>query len=201
MEYFRNVPSEIYKEVLFLVEPKYIFRACSTNQYALNICDETFYREYVDRNFDPNFYGLENFVLPTDLNWEQFLNSLIYGITLPIEVMEYRRPYNIAKRKVTIDLKDTMQDIRNKIISALYNKDKFAPIRMTLIIANIGTEKIGLLLYSENAYLATLDTPTDTIVQHVTSKNEVAVALDTPIIQISRGENFYFNMEKIWVWV
>jgi hypothetical protein len=60
----------------------------------LTICDDTFYKEYVDRNFDPNFYGLENFVLPAGLSWKQFLNILIYGITFPVKVIAFLENIN-----------------------------------------------------------------------------------------------------------
>jgi hypothetical protein len=80
MEYFEYIPSEIYEETLFLLEPDDIFHVCSTNQYALTICDNKFYQEYIHRNFDPKFYGLENFVLPKGLNWKQFLNISTIGI-------------------------------------------------------------------------------------------------------------------------
>jgi hypothetical protein len=80
MNYLKYIPSEIYKESLFLVRPKDIFLVCSTNKYAVTICDDKFYQEYIHRNLDPSFYGLEKFLLPEGLNWKQFFNISTIGI-------------------------------------------------------------------------------------------------------------------------
>jgi hypothetical protein len=62
MNCFEYLPIEIYKEYLFRVDTKVVIYACITNKYILSICDDKFYQEYIQRIFNPQFYGLNEFV-------------------------------------------------------------------------------------------------------------------------------------------
>jgi hypothetical protein len=198
MNYLKYIPSEIYKESLFLVRPKDIFRVCSTNKYAITICDDKFYQEYIHRNLDPSFYGLENFLLPEGLNWKQFFNILVYGITLPAEVLDTRLVYNIEKTKVNIALEDTLRDIWNNVKIIINNMYGNMAPGTILIIANTDTgEKMGLFIYGISASLAVLDYQTDTIQEDIYAPKIQKIPIDAPMSQI--GKNFYFTMDKIWV--
>jgi hypothetical protein len=108
--------------------------------------------------------------------------------------------YNIAKIKVNIDLKDTSRDIWNNVTRIINNMYEDMGTGRILIIANTETgEKMGLLLYGPGASLSVLDMPTDTIREDIYTHKKQQIPLDIPMSQI--GENFYFNTEKIWVYI
>jgi hypothetical protein len=196
MDYFRSVPSEIYREALFLLEPKDVFHVCGTNKYALTICDDEFYREYIDRNFDPRFYGLEKFLLPAGLNWNQFLNILVYGITLSGDIKDYRANI-IDKIKVTINLKDTLRNIWTNVTTIINNTYKNLAIITIVIVANIGTKNMRLILFQFHSYL---ETPSHSIENQSRRANvRRPIPIDTLMSQIGEDGNFYFNMVNFWV--
>jgi hypothetical protein len=195
MDYFEYIPSEIYEETLFLLEPDDIFRVCSTNQYALTMCDNKFYQEYIHRNFDPKFYGLEKFTLPVGLNWKQFFNILVYGITLSGDAKYLAN--NIGKIQVTINFKDTPRDIWNNVITIANKIFEDMYVVNIVIIANTGTKNMRLILFRSHSYL---DISSDSIERQSTAKyNRQLVPFNTPISQISEDKNFYFDMVKFWV--
>jgi hypothetical protein len=190
------VPSEIYREALFLLEPKEVFHVCVTNKYALTICDDEFYREYIDRKIDPRFYGLEKFFLPAGLNWNQFLNILVYGMTLSGDIKDPRANI-IDKIKVTVNLKDTLRDIWNNVTTIINNTYKNLDIVTIVIVANIGTKTMRLILFQFHSYL---ETPSDSIENQSRRANvRQSMPIDTPMSQIGEDGNFYFNMVKFWV--
>ena len=45
------LPSDIYKEILSLLDPKALLNISITEKYSLNICDNNFYYNYINKNY------------------------------------------------------------------------------------------------------------------------------------------------------
>jgi hypothetical protein len=128
MNHFERLPSEIYKEILFVINPKDIMHACNINQYASSICNDKFYQQYIQRNFDPKKFGLEEFVLPLHLNWKIFLDILVNGVKFPVNIILESDRSSVSKTTANIRLDDTLQDIQKTLEKML--TDKYPNMRL-----------------------------------------------------------------------
>jgi hypothetical protein len=56
MNYFKYMPTEIYKEFLFQLEPKDVIHTCTIDKYALSICDDIFYHNICKETLSQGYY-------------------------------------------------------------------------------------------------------------------------------------------------
>jgi hypothetical protein len=98
--------------LLFLVKPKNVINVCTIDRRAVSICDKNFYHKYIQRNFNPKFYGLEEFVLPSSRsNWKCFFHILVNAITLPAEILTCSDNPDVLNFGIKIRYEDTLKDI------------------------------------------------------------------------------------------
>ena len=56
----REIPFDMVKKILLLLDPEDLQSECRSNKYVTNICrDDTFFQEYIKRNFDPIKFGYQ----------------------------------------------------------------------------------------------------------------------------------------------
>jgi hypothetical protein len=184
------------------VEPKDVIHACAINKYSLLICDDRFYHEYIQRNFKPQFYGLESFTLPLNSNWKSYLNILVNGITLPAEILVKFDKSNILEAKVNVHFKDTLQDICDNVKNSMCDKHLNMELNHITLIGTAGDEKLALRIYPDSdASLNILKDPRDTIGWYLWTERTIidTIFKTNPITKINNNESFYLNLEKIWV--
>ena len=72
--YFVNLPIDMYKKILFKLDPQSLINICKTDSYARNVCNDKFYYEYIIKNYDPDLFNL--------LDWNNVFDnsSMIHDI-------------------------------------------------------------------------------------------------------------------------
>jgi hypothetical protein len=195
MNFFEYLPIEIYKHYLFFVRPKDICHACTINKHTSSICDDKFYNEYIQRNCQPQSYGLERFTLPHYSNWKSYLNMLVNGITLPAEIIVKSDTSNILNTTVNVYFKDTLQDIWDNVKNIIGDKYLNKELHNVTLIGTFGDEKLVLAMYLNYARLDMLINPTAAIVKPIIGH----IFKTNPITKINNNEGFYLNIEKIRV--
>ena len=62
----RSIPTDMFKKILYKVPADSLFEMCETDKYVQIICeDETFWRQYVELNYDPKDYKINT-------DWDTF---------------------------------------------------------------------------------------------------------------------------------
>jgi hypothetical protein len=198
MNYFDSLPVEIYKEALFAVSPGAVEQMCNIDRRALSICDERFYKEYIQRNFDPKFYGLEEFTLPEHLKWKTFLNILVDGITILGEIISQPDKSVVSKISLNIRFEDRLKNIWDNVKKIVADK---CSNMMLLDLKLIGTSKDKKVFLIMEDYLAeiSLDEPTSPV--QMCNPFAQMGSMDAQITKINFGEFFYFGLEKICVYI
>jgi hypothetical protein len=203
MNYFESIPTEICEEILFLVEPKMLFNACTINQHTLSICDDIFYYKYIQRNFDPDSYGLKEFVLsPHVSNWKRFLNILVNGLTVPSKIIMSNNRSNLSKIRVNIHFEDTLKNIFDNCKNIASNE---YPNMRLVNLKLIGPSKLGktsLIIYDNSAKLRIDNAPTYGSNKIYSSFSAFQLCnSDDLVTKIGGDDTFYLNLEKIYVYV
>jgi hypothetical protein len=205
MNYFNNIPPEIYKEILFLLDSKAVVNVFCVNKYTLNILDDIFFQEYIKRNILESFGALEK---PKHLTYVQFLNVLNIGRTISCEVCDIFALDTIIKFNLNVSFTDKLNLIRKKIYNLSRDKFEFFCVWKIILIAKINNENIALILNDNDKdnfisefkipkYLLKASLELDTKL-HFTTKGEL-LSSALSIREILADELFYFNIFKILV--
>jgi hypothetical protein len=203
MNWFEHLPLEMYKHHLFLVQPRDIIHACIVNKHALSICDDRFFQEYIQRNFQPH---MQSFILPPHLNWKNYLNILVNGITLPAKIINVddsnisNVPLGLCVR-VNVHIEDTLQDICENIKKIISDNYSNMELRNLSLTGTVGSKKLQLFVIpSVCASLQILEKSPNTIqpTRRVIAYDNKPMST-THITKIYDNESFYLNLERVWV--
>ena len=135
--FIQSLPSEIYREFFFYLDPISLINKCLTNHYANQIYNENFIRDYIIRNFDPKKYNIElweNNIFQNHIfevtTWNDLFKKLLYNKTVDIII------FNPKKYKTDIKFK-------------IYFSDNYSDIekRFKIIEKDNDFHKYGKLLY------------------------------------------------------
>ena len=117
--YLKSIPKETYQKVLFLLSPKDLLQICDTDKYVQTICDDNFYREYIQRNYDPLFFGFDNWnntIFDNEIfnvqrnKWKDILQIILRHKIIPLKINNKQFSY------VAIHPMDSFESIRDKLI-------------------------------------------------------------------------------------
>jgi hypothetical protein len=210
MDYLSSVPLELYIETLYLVPPENILSVCSTNRYALNLCNETFFHNYINKNYSG--YGvwtmqdLQNANVKT---WKELLNILINGITIRAEALLFEETEIVDEIAfdVTVKIDDTAEMLTEKIAKKI-NSEGYYPMTLSInfvskfeqniFVLNIGK---GLKDYPLKFSLSSLTHMPQNIPKSLPTKERFFDRQFSTNTQIGENKSFYFNLSKIWVHV
>jgi hypothetical protein len=205
MECFKYIPSDIYKEILFLADPEDIVNLSIINKYALQICDNSFYKEYIKTNFKQSFDKSD---IPNNLTGKIVLHMLIKGITVSCEAMNIFEKKSIIKFNFTVFFEDTLNDIFCRINCIMRNKFYLSYVYKIIIIGKVDHKNVALILDVSNNYTDQLDISTDVIISSIETINTLGYKTDSLsfssaqlIRKILPDSWFYFSIFKIWVYV
>lgn len=158
-----DVPSDMVRRILFLLNPEDLQSECRSNKYISSICqDNNFFREYIQRNFDPIKYDLEkwdnsifeNYLINPDetiINWKLVFKRLVSkkNILVKLYMIKIRPPRSPDE---PIDsYKEYIKDINIPI----YFSDSIKNIVLRLLDhlneLNMGIDKI-VFIFKINQY-------------------------------------------------
>ena len=136
--YFTMIPVEMYKKILFKLNPQSLINICETDVYAKNICNKKFFQEYIMKNYGPKILELPNWKsISKRLNEKKTLSSEIFNIIEDSEDSEDSEEYD------EIDSFDQQEEIFIKDISFdIYFMDTGLTIleRVNTLLQNEGIE-------------------------------------------------------------
>ena len=111
-----SVPNDMVKKILLLLDPQDLQSECQSNRYVSSICqDDDFFHEYINKNFDPTLFGVEqwdnsvfqnrNFNVSKN-SWKELFQKLLLVKFIPIEVGEIRDMIPIYSSDSLMDINE-----------------------------------------------------------------------------------------------
>ena len=118
----QNVPIEMYRKILFRLDPESLNEECSTNKYASQVCDKNFIRDYITYNFDPEKYNIDNWNEDVFKNfnvssWRDLFKRLLSKKIVDVYLVGLDNPITrltIPSLTIPIYFSDTKYDIKNR---------------------------------------------------------------------------------------
>jgi hypothetical protein len=148
-----------------------------------------FYHEYIQRNFDPKFYGLDEFVLPAHLNWNTFLNILVNGITLPAQINLLPDDSVVSSLTINIRFEYKLQDIWDNIKGIISDKHPNMQLANLTLGGTSKAKKKTLLMHLPYMIIE--------VSNLTTTPHTRTCSKDAHITKINGDECFYFGLEEI----
>ena len=112
----KTIPKEIYQKVLKLLSPDDLLEICTTDKYTSNICDNNFYREYIQRNYNSKIYGFDkwdntifNNKIFNSHSWKDILKIILQHKIIPISIEGNKFAY------IALHPNDSFRSFRDKI--------------------------------------------------------------------------------------
>jgi hypothetical protein len=172
------IPIDVYKEIIFKLEPGAFIDACYSNKYAINICDNNFVKTYIIYNFDPlnyNFNEWNDDILAkfNYIKWIYFLNLIVSGKNIHASI-------NNKRYELNIQYLDKSYEIINKIIDML-NSLNIEINNFTAYIRDINNINI-LILQSSQIY-----------VTYVSYNKKINIDIFIPVGYIEFNNHRIFN--------
>ena len=124
MNILEDLPIEIYKKILFNLDPNSLFKIIQIDTFTNKLLsDDNFYRDYLINNYDCHYYGFENWNLSNiqteNFNkWKNFVKFIFNGIEIPLYVnfpsSSFSERYKSVIPKINICYEDTLENINLK---------------------------------------------------------------------------------------
>jgi hypothetical protein len=201
MDYFPCLPPEIYQQILYFLDPNEVIESYGTNKYTLTIYDEVFYQEYIKRNFNLSFNGMQN-----NLTYKQLLYILVNGRTFSCETRDISCG-DIIKINVKIHFEDTLKDIYSNINKSIRQKSKYSFLFRAVIMGKIEDKNVALIPHWHAGHITDVPILTESTTIATEFMTKFDYIYGNPLLpatllinEISSDKLFYFNILKIWVY-
>ena len=126
----REVPIDMVKRILYLLNTEDLQAECRSNKYVSSICqDDEFFHEYISRNFDPSKFGTQkwdNSIFQNNyINNDGTINTWksLLGRIISKREIKFRWKYQVflepQRVPIFIYFYDTIEDIVERLESVL----------------------------------------------------------------------------------
>jgi hypothetical protein len=125
--YFKNLPTEMIKEILLQTDLPDIRSMCTTDIHVQQFCnDENFWLEYIDVNYKPNIFKMinfENLVSELGTSWKEIAYAYQFGNPVNLYVVagtlgekEIRKFISVTPDMLIKDVFDMVNDSVNDML-------------------------------------------------------------------------------------